>query len=858
MKPFLRMCLPVLCFSAGVLAQEKPQAFVGAAMLPIGAPEIPDGVLVVHLGKITALGPAGSTVVPEDAERHDVSGKIIMPGLVDTHSHVGEVEGADSSAPIQPEVRVLDSIDVRDASIQKAQAGGITTANVMPGSGHLISGQTLYLKLRDGDVIDDLLIYKDDGGIAGGLKMANGTNSRDEPPFPGTRAKSAALVREQFIKAQEYRNKIELANGDPEKAPARDLAMEALVEVLNGQRTVHHHTHRHDDILTVLRLAEEFGFKVVLQHVTEAWRVADEIAAAEVPSSIIVIDSPGGKLEAVNLSLFNGAALEEAGAPVGFHTDDPITDSRLFLRSAALAVRGGMSRRKALEGLTITGARMLDLEDRVGSLQAGKDADFIVLSGDPLSVYTKVLETWVDGIKVFDKNDPQDQLYAVGGYGAGKDPQTGSRPEAHPEGTLLRLEGGASYTQPAPLNLPGSSSSSQSAGSSLRPQASGLRPPTAVHAQLIYTMAGEPISDGVILIRDGKIESVGSAAEITVPDEYETISATVVTPGLIDAHTVVGLAGYLNQPHDQDQLEDSAPVSPQLRAIDAYNAREPLVEWIRSLGVTVIHTGHGPGALISGQTMIAKTRGETVQEAVIVPTAMVAATLGSGAREGGGKSPGTRAKMIAMLRSEFLKAQDYSEKQDSDELDQRPSRDLGMETLARVLKRELPFLVTVHAANDIMSALRLAQEFNIRLVLDGASESYLLADQIKEAGVPVIVHPTMFRSDGDLENLSMETPARLKQAGILMALQSGYESYVPKTRVVLFEAGIAAANGLSREEALASVTIDAAELLGIADRVGSLEPGKDADLVLFDGDPFEYTTHVMGVVIDGEVVSEGR
>jgi imidazolonepropionase-like amidohydrolase len=402
-------------------AQEKAQAFVGARIVPIAGPEIPDGVLVVHRGKIVGVGPRATTRIPRDAERHDLTGKVIMPGLVDTHSHIGGGSGGDSSAPIQPDVSVFDSINPRDTSFQRAQAGGITTANVMPGSGHLLSGQTMYLKLRDATTIDGLAIRDSEGRAAGGMKMANGTNSIRSSPFPGTRAKSAALVCAQLVKAQEYRDKVRRAEGDKEKLPARDLQMEALVEVLEGKRVVHFHTHRHDDILTVLRLAKEFGLKVVLHHVTEGWRVADEIARAGVPASIIVIDSPGGKLEAIHLSLGNGAALERAGILVGFHTDDYITDSRLFLRSAALAVRAGMSREKALYGLTMAGARMLGLEQQIGSLETGKDADFILLSGDPFSVYTHVLETYVEGLRVFDRGNPQDRLYAVGGYGATRD-----------------------------------------------------------------------------------------------------------------------------------------------------------------------------------------------------------------------------------------------------------------------------------------------------------------------------------------------------------------------------------------------------------------------------------------------------
>jgi imidazolonepropionase-like amidohydrolase len=239
----------------------------------------------------------------------------------------------------------------------------------------------------------------------------------------------------------------------------------------------------------------------------------------------------------------------------------------------------------------------------------------------------------------------------------------------------------------------------------------------------------------------------------------------------------------------------------------------------------------------------------------MVPQAMIAVTIGESAREAT-KGPGTRAKMVALLRTELIKAQEHERKRETAAEDKKPARDLRLEALARVLKREVPLLVTVHRAQDIMSALRVAKEFNIRLVLDGAAEAFLVLDQIKEAGVPVIVHPTMARSGGETENLSMETAAKLNKAGIPFAFQSGFESYVPKMRVVLYEAAVAAANGLTFDEALAAATLDAAQLLGISDRVGSLEPGKDGDVVLYDGDPFEYTSHVVAVVIQGEVVSQ--
>lgn len=368
----------------------------------------------------------------------------------------------------------------------------------------------------------------------------------------------------------------------------------------------------------------------------------------------------------------------------------------------------------------------------------------------------------------------------------------------------------------------------------------------AVKGETIWTMAGDPITNGIVLIKNGKIEAVGTELQVKIPSNYRIISAKVVTPGLIDAHTVIGLNGYLNQPHDQMALDGSSPIQPDLRAIDSYNPEEILIGWVRSYGVTTIHTGHQPSALVPGQTMIAKTVGKTVDDVTIVPGAMLNVTLGESAIASQGRSPGTRAKQVAMLRAELLKAGNYKGE----------PRDLKQEMWKKVLNREIPLLVTAHRAVDIMNALRIAKEFNIKLVLDGVSDAQQVMSEIKTSGFPVIVHPTMYRAGGETENLSMETAAKLKAAGIPVALQSGYEGYVPKTRIVLFEAALAAANGMSRRDALATVTIDAAKILGLDNRIGSLVAGKDADLAMYDGDPFEYVTHCTGTIINGNVVSD--
>ncbi|WP_246043103.1 amidohydrolase family protein [Fodinibius saliphilus] len=417
MKRFIQLSiLLIFCIPTLLLAQQ-PKVFTGGKIIPISGDPIDNGVLVIQNGEIIAVGTQGKVDIPSDAKTYDVSGKVIMPGLVDSHSHVGGGDGGDQSSALHPDTRIMDSIDPRSDTFKKALAGGITTVNVMPGSGHLMSGQTVYLKLRKANKIEDMLLVEDpQEEVAGGLKMANGTNPIGKGPFPGTRAKSASMVRELFIKAQNYKGKVEKADGDPEKMPTRDIGMETLVDVLNGKRIVHHHTHRHDDILTAIRLAEEFDYRLVLHHVSEAWKVADEIAEADIPASIIVLDSPGGKMEAVDIKYKNGAVLEDAGVTVGYHTDASITDTRLFLRSGAFGVRAGMSRKGALKALTIENAKMLDAQNRVGTLEKGKDADFIILSGDPLSVYTRVQQTWVEGKKRFDISNPKDRKYATGGY----------------------------------------------------------------------------------------------------------------------------------------------------------------------------------------------------------------------------------------------------------------------------------------------------------------------------------------------------------------------------------------------------------------------------------------------------------
>lgn len=379
-----------------------------------------------------------------------------------------------------------------------------------------------------------------------------------------------------------------------------------------------------------------------------------------------------------------------------------------------------------------------------------------------------------------------------------------------------------------------------------------LQAPTAstfaVRGEVVHTMAGAPLADGVVLVENGKIARIGKAGEVVLPAGTPVRTAAVVVPGLIDARATVGLTGVYNVPHDQDHLDKSAPVQPELRALDAFHAGEELVGWVRGFGVTTLHTGHSPGALVSGQTMVVKTHGRSADADVLVPFAMLSVSLTDGARSGGGKAPGTRAKSVAMLREHLQKAREYVAKR---QRDADAPLDLGLEAFARVLAGDAALLVAAHRSHDILSALRVGEEFGVRVVIDGGAEAYAVLPQLRERKVWVLPHPAMARTGGDLANGTMELPKLLLDAKVPFGLQSGYEGYVPKTRVVLFEAGVAVGRGLPADAALRALTIEAARLLGVADRIGSLEVGKDADLALYSGDPFEYTTRCVGVVVDG-------
>lgn len=379
-------------------------------------------------------------------------------------------------------------------------------------------------------------------------------------------------------------------------------------------------------------------------------------------------------------------------------------------------------------------------------------------------------------------------------------------------------------------------------------------------ADKLYTMSNQGnIPNAQILINGGKIEKVGEVNSTQIPHDYKIYKTRYATPGFIDAHASIGLSGIFNVRGDQDLNETTNPNTADLRAIDGYNPDDELVLYALKNGITTMQVGPGPTNPIAGQAAIFKTCGKTVEEVILKSPSGMIFNLGEYPKwtyGENGKTPQTRMATAAIIRKALQEAKEYTIQRKTQN-SENYSYDTKKAALAMVVNREIPAIFSCHRSDDIMTALRIGREFGLSLILDSVTEGYLVRDKIKKENVPVLLAPTMQRLDRiETQNSSYENPALLWDVGIQIAITSGYESYVPKTRIISFEAGIAMANKLPEEEALRAITINPARIMGIDDRLGSIETGKEADIVLFDGEPLEYLTHVTHVFVNGQLVYE--
>jgi imidazolonepropionase-like amidohydrolase len=391
---------------------------------------------------------------------------------------------------------------------------------------------------------------------------------------------------------------------------------------------------------------------------------------------------------------------------------------------------------------------------------------------------------------------------------------------------------------------------------------------TAVVAEHLYTMdTGPQGGPGIVLIRDGKIDDIRQGANLQPPAGFQVIHGVYVTPGLVDADTTAGVAGAYNIPADQDQDETTDPNTADVSVRDSLNPEDRLYQYVNSYGVTTLQVTPGPVNPIAGRAGIFKTAGpqspfRTADQLIVRLNSGMVFNLGESPKQTYGsthKAPVTRMKTAEMIRDALLQARQYQDKwdkwkQEGSDASKQPTIEPKSAALADVVTGKTPAIFNVYRADDIDTAIRIGTEFHLKYTLASVTEGYLIRDKIKQAQVPCLVGAVMQPVESmETANATYENAALLQQAGIPVAIMTGYVAYVPKTRVLLFEAAIAAANGLGMEGALRAITISPAKILGIDDRVGSLSKGKDADVVVFDGDPFEYTSHVEQVMVQGAV-----
>jgi imidazolonepropionase-like amidohydrolase len=863
---FLAIAFAILPLTvARVRGQAQPRSGVvalkGATLVTVTRGTIPNGTIVLRDGKIAALG--ANIDIPAGAEVIDVTGKFISPGLIDCHSHIANDDINEGGTTVSSMTGMRDVLDPTDINIYRDLAGGLTTANILHGSANPIGGKNQVIKLRWGKTRAEDMIFE---GALPGIKFALGENPKDMRQgqitgprrYPLTRMGVEYVIRDAFTRAKAYQkawqdyDKGKGANADL-LPPKRDLQLEPLVEILEGKRLVHAHSYRADEILMLIRLADEMGFKIAtFQHVLEGYKVAKEIAAHGAGASTFS-DWWAYKVEAADAIPYNAAIMVKKGVLTSVNSDSAELARRLNTEAAKAVRWGGLTDDEALALVTINPAKQLRVDRRVGSLEAGKDADVVVWTQHPLSSYAIADRVYIDGTLYYDriaedarltslKKEKADLAAAEAG-GRGR-PVTGT--ENRDDGDLPVMEGSAPSRQ--------GSGTVGTAG-----QATATGPVWAIVNATIHPITKPTIERGTIVIRGTKIESVG--AGIQVPAGARTVDAAGahVYPGFINARTTLGL----NEPGPRgfEDVNEMLDYNPQLRTRVAYHSESDSIPVARANGVTTVAVVPG-GGIFGGEVAIMNLDGWTWEEATLKPNAGIEFNFpsigGGGGRGGGGRGGGggaatheqakkQRDDRLAEISRTFALARAYG-KGGPDK-----TKDLVLEALVPVVEGRLPLLVNVSGDANIRDAVAFAEREKVRIIVAGGTDAHLVAPLLKEKNIPVIIGnvlTTPGREDA-FHAVTYQAAGELAKAGVKIAFATSDAAYV---RNLPFHAAMSIAWGLDRDEALKALTINAADILGIADRVGSLEAGKDANLFISTGDPLEVRSKVTHVVIEGRDV----
>jgi imidazolonepropionase-like amidohydrolase len=784
---------------------------------------IENGMILVQDGKISRVGkslaaPKGTPVLEAD---------VVIPGLIDAHTHVGvysipnvqeNEDGNEMTDPVTPQVRALDSFNFEDPAIKVGLAGGMTTVVSRPGSGNVIGGTSVAVKLKNAPPEEMILKEVCD------LKMAIEGNPvgvyGQRKQLPGTLMSVYFLARKAFLDAQEYvksweKYEKEKKEGKDVEPPKRDLGKEALALALRREIPVHIHCATASEIMSSIRLADEFHLRLSLGHCYWAYLIVDELAKR--PDVHFNIGPPMFFNYFEDPLTFKNcpAILGEAGCNVSLQTDALGGAQRNLRELATLCVRYGMKEDAALKAITLNGARAVGLEARIGSIEPGKDADLVFLDGEPFDLLTSVRRVMIDG-KIEYQSD-----------GAGRPALSES-------------------VAPAQIRL-------------ALPAALAGAPAFAVRAGELLSMAGPAVRNGVVLIKEGKIEKVGGG--LSIPEGWPVVDARefVVMPGLVSARSYVGITSNWRRQSSVD--EPAKSVVPELEVKHAIEPQAPLFTFARELGMTTAMVTPGNRNVMGGRGAVLKTVGDVVDRMVIKDQAVMVFGLGASSKRES-QMPSTRMGIAALLRETLVKAREYGAKLDKynkDKKGKEPERDLSMEALLPVLKGEMPVLVHAERHDDILTALRIADEFGLRIILDGATDAYKVADEIKKRNIPVVLED-LFRGAGNVEDAGFNprNGAILAEAGVRVAFRAAEGSwYTPGSGEpggdLLEIAAFAFKNGMSEEAALQAVTINAARVTGMDARVGSLEPGKDADILILRGHPLQTRSVPEAVFIDGKL-----
>ncbi|QEL14869.1 amidohydrolase family protein [Limnoglobus roseus] len=809
-------------------ADRKPRVQTGGDVLIRGATVLtmttgkvlPKTDILVAGGKVKAIG--ANLTADKGVTVLEAEGMFVMPGIIDTHSHFAISGGVnEASLSVVPEVRVKDVIDSEDVQIYRALGGGVTMARLLHGSADVIGGQDAVVKMKFGRPAKEMLVTENPRGV----KFALGENvKRTDGRFPNSRPGVEAVLVRAFTEAVAYRKRWDDYRAskdkpDPLPEPRRDLRLEALSDVISGELRIHSHCYRSDEIAMLLRVADKFGVKVrSLQHVLEGYKVAPEIAAHGASVSIFS-DWWAYKIEAFDAIPYAGRLLRDAGVMVCLKSDDNELMRHLNQEAAKLVKYCQFSPEEALQTITLNPAKQLGLDARMGTIEVGKDADFAIFDGHPLNTYARCEATVIEGEVFFQRGDT-----FVPNPVAKAEPEQPAKPFA----AIPEIPKGTYVLKNATIHQP-----------------------------------GKPAFVGSVVVAGHDIKQVVKGDEKPdAPADAKTVDGTGlhVYPGMIDAGTVLGLV-EIDSAKETADFRDGGDFQPDLRAIAAVNPDSELLPVTRANGVTTVVT-RPTGSLVPGQGALINLAGWTPAEMAVVDALSLHVEYpGQQGGRGGFNSnnwPGGGDAEAAALRTRsteklnrlkelFETARRYdAAKKEGLTLPINPRFD----SLLPYVRGEKPVTIAADRKTDILAALKLAEELKVKPILSGGSEAWKVAAELKKKNVPVIIGPVMSlpRETGERYDASYASAAKLHAAGVKFCIRSAGSN---NTRNLPYEAAMAVAYGLPAEEGLKAVTLYPAEILGVADKFGTVEAGKKANLVISNGDILQASTQVLAIFVDG-------